>query len=43
MNINRSNGKYYAEASSGNVFIGSTAAAGVAFPISTGTAATCGL
>ena len=38
-----SNGKYYPEAAQGNVFIGSTAAAGVAFPISTGTAATFGL
>ena len=33
----------YSLAKSGNVFIGSTAAAGVAFPISTGTAATFGL
>ena len=38
-----SNGKYYPEAAAGNVFIGSMAAAGVAFPISTGTAATFGL
>ena len=38
-----SNGKYYPEAALGNVFIGSTAAAGVALPISTGTAVTCAL
>lgn len=38
-----SSGKYFPEASLGNVFIGSTAAAGVAYPISTGTAATFGL
>ena len=38
-----SNGKYYPEVSQGNVFIGSTAAAGSAFPISTGTAVTFGL
>ena len=33
-------GKYYNEVAAGRVFIGSTAAAGVAFPISTGTAVT---
>jgi hypothetical protein len=33
----------YADVLAGNVFIGSTAAAGVALPISTGTAVTCGL
>lgn len=38
-----SNGKYFADVSQGNVFIGSTAAAGTAFPISTGTAVTFGL
>lgn len=38
-----SNGKYYSENSSGNSFILSTAVAGVAAPISTGTAATFGL
>lgn len=38
-----SSGKYFPEASQGNVFIGSTAAAGTAFPISTGTAVTFGL
>ncbi len=38
-----SSGKYYPEAASGNVFIGSTAVGGTAFPISTGTAATFGL
>ena len=38
-----SSGKYFPEASQGNVFIGSTAAAGVAAPISTGTAVTFGL
>ena len=36
-------GKYYPEAALGRVFIGSTAAAGVAAPISTGTAVTFGL
>lgn len=41
--LSYSSGKYYADAASGNVFIGSTAAAGTAFPISTGTAATFGL
>ena len=38
-----SSGKYYADVKAGNVFIGSTAAAGTAFPISTGTAVTFGL
>lgn len=38
-----SSGKYYPEASAGKVFIGSTAAAGTAFPISTGTAVTFAL
>lgn len=38
-----SSGKYFPEAAQGNVFIGSTAAAGTAFPISTGTAVTFGL
>jgi hypothetical protein len=38
-----SSGKYYNEVRQGNVFIGSTAAAGTAFPISTGTAVTFGL
>lgn len=38
-----SSGKYYPEAAAGKVFIGSTAAAGTAFPISTGTAVTFGL
>lgn len=36
-------GRYYTEAALGRVFIGSTAAAGTAFPISTGTAVTFGL
>lgn len=36
-------GDYYNTTASGQVFIGSTAAAGTAFPISTGTAATFGL
>jgi hypothetical protein len=36
-------GKYFPEAALGKVFIGSTVAAGTAFPISTGTAATFGL
>src|ERR1700752_64411 len=36
-------GKYYDKAKLGDVFIGSTAVAGVALPISTGTAATFGL
>ena len=36
-------GKYYTDVASGNVFIGCTAAAGVAIPISTGTALTFGL
>ena len=38
-----SRGKYYDQVIQGNVFVGSTAAAGVAFPISTGTAVTFGL
>lgn len=33
----------YPAVAAGNVFIGSTAAAGTAFPISTGTAVTCGI
>ncbi len=36
-------GKYYDAVASGSVFIGSTAATGVAFPITTGTAVTFGL
>lgn len=36
-------GKYYTETALGRVFIGSTAAAGTAFPISTGTAVTFGI
>lgn len=36
-------GKYYTETALGRVFIGSTAAAGTAFPISTGTAVTFGV
>lgn len=36
-------GKYYSEVALGRVFIGSTAAAGVAAPITTGTAVTFGL
>lgn len=36
-------GKYYIDVALGRVFIGSTAAAGTAFPISTGTAVTFGL
>lgn len=36
-------GLYYTETSLGRVFMGSTAAAGTAFPISTGTAVTFGL
>jgi hypothetical protein len=39
----RSNGKYFPETLLGQTFIGSTAAAGTAFPISTGTAGTFGL
>lgn len=38
-----SKAKYYDDVVSGDVFIGSTAAAGTAMPISTGTAVTCGL
>src|SRR3990167_9363233 len=37
------NGRYYPETAAGRVFIGSTAAAGVALPISTGTAVTFGV
>lgn len=36
-------GKYYDAVAAGQVFIGSTAAAGTAFPITTGTAVTFGL
>jgi len=36
-------GKYFPEVAAGRVFIGSTAAAGTAFPISTGTAVTFGV
>ncbi len=36
-------GKYYDQAALGRVFIGSTAAAGVALPVETGTAVTFGL
>lgn len=36
-------GKYYDQAKAGRVFIGSTAAAGTAFPVATGTAMTFGL
>jgi hypothetical protein len=39
----RSMAKYYPEVKAGKVFIGSTAVAGTAFPISTGTAVTFGL
>jgi hypothetical protein len=39
----KSNSKYYPDVMQGNVFIGSTAAAGTAYPISTGTAVTFGL
>lgn len=38
-----SSGKYYSEVAAGRVFVGSTAAAGVAAPITTGTAVTFGL
>lgn len=38
-----SSGRYFADVMTGNVFIGATAAAGTAFPISTGTAVTFGL
>lgn len=38
-----SSGRYFPDTASGAVFAGSTAAAGVAFPISTGTAVTFGL
>lgn len=38
-----SSGKYFPEASAGNVFIGSTAVAGTSTPLSTGTAMTFGL
>lgn len=43
MALNTSAGLYWPETSQGQTFIGSTAAAGVAFPISTGTAVTFGL
>lgn len=36
-------GKYWAEAAAGNVFIGSTAAAGTTLPLATGTAMTFGV
>lgn len=36
-------GKYYDAVATGRVFIGSTAVAGVAYPISTGTAVTCAI
>ena len=39
----KSAGKYYTDVAIGNCFIASTTAAGVAIPISTGTAATVGL
>ena len=38
-----SSGKYFPETRLGNTFIGSTAAAGTAYPITTGTAGTFGL
>ena len=38
-----SSGRYYSEVAAGRVFIGSTAAAGVAIPVETGTAVTFGL
>lgn len=38
-----SSAPYFADAIAGNIFVGSTAAAGTAFPISTGTAVTFGL
>lgn len=41
--LSSSGGKYYNDTASGNTFILSTAVAGVAAPISTGTAATFGL
>ncbi len=40
---NFSSGDYFPDANSGNVFIGSTAAAGTTYPLSTGTAMTFGL
>lgn len=40
---NTSLAQFYPDVLNGNVFIGSTAAAGVALPISTGTAVTCAL
>lgn len=40
---NTSLNPYYPDVLNGNVFVGSTAAAGVALPISTGTAVTCGV
>ena len=39
----KTQGKYFPDVAAGNVFIASTTAAGVAIPISTGTAATVGL
>lgn len=38
-----SSGRYFPDSAAGNIFVGATAAAGVAFPISTGTAVTFGL
>ena len=43
MSNNGSLGKYYEQTKLGKVFIGSTAAAGVALPVETGTAVTFGL
>lgn len=43
MAVNTSANPYYQDVLNGNVFVGSTAAAGVALPISTGTAVTCAL
>lgn len=43
MATSSSSGRYFPDALAGNVFMGSTAAAGTAFPISTGTAVTFGL
>lgn len=43
MAANTSANPYYPDVLNGNVFIGSTAPAGVALPISTGTAVTCAL
>ena len=39
----KTQGKYFPDVAAGNVFIASTTAAGVALPISTGTAATVGV